>query len=287
MLRVRDCREIVQLVGECRELGDDRLVWREHFVASLARLVDADLGSVGEMQGCRSLKVRDRGVIHWHQPGLVDPAVADAAMTEFRRDPACAPTLLDYLGRNPLNEGLCLSRRQIVDDRDWYASRDYQVIHRPCGLDHILWCFRPIEPGVDGETSSGLILTRASGRPDFSGRERLIIREAHAALVPLIGGPLARFADRSAADLPPRVRQVLTCLLEGDGDKQIAQRLGVSILTVNQYTKVIYRHFRVPGRVGLLSRWVRRGWRHPASVELSERGEIASTAVQFGGSQGV
>jgi DNA-binding CsgD family transcriptional regulator len=213
-------------------------------------------------------------VTHWQRSGLVDSATIGAAMTEFRRDPACAPTLLDYLGRNPLDEGLCLSRRQVVADRDWYRSRDFQIIHRPCGLDHILWCFRPLRPTVSGEASSGLILARAAGRPDFSGRDRLIIREVHAALAPLIGGPLARFADPSAADLPPRVRQVLACLLEGDGDKQIARRLGVSVLTVNQYTKLIYRHFAVAGRIGLLSRWVRRGWRHPACLELIGRDEI-------------
>jgi DNA-binding CsgD family transcriptional regulator len=272
MLRVGDGRAILQLVGECRELGDDRLVWREHCVASLARLVDADLGSVGEMGGCRSLRVRDLGVTHWTRPGLVEPAAVDAAMTEFRRDPAFAPTLLDYLGHNPLDEGLCLSRRQFVADRDWYASRDYQIIQRPCGLDHILWCFRPIPSAIDGEASSGLILVRAKGRRDFTGRDRLIVREAHAALAPLIGGPLARFEDPCAADLPPRIRQVLACLLEGDGDKQIARRLGLSALTVNQYTKVIYRHFAVAGRVGLLSRWVRRGWRNPASLGSTDGG---------------
>jgi DNA-binding NarL/FixJ family response regulator len=61
-------------------------------------------------------------------------------------------------------------------------------------------------------------------------------------------------------DLPPRVRQVLRCLLEGDGDKQIAVRLGLTRHTVNQYTKLLFRHFGVASRTELLARWVRRGF---------------------------
>lgn len=101
---------------------------------------------------------------------------------------------------------------------------------------------------------------RAHGRSDFTARDRLIVREAHAALSPLIGGPLARFAEPSPLDLAPRARQVLGCSLEGDGDEQIAARLKLSRFTVNQYTRLIFRHFGVSSRPELLARWVRRMW---------------------------
>jgi DNA-binding NarL/FixJ family response regulator len=87
-----------------------------------------------------------------------------------------------------------------------------------------------------------------------------LVREAHAALVPLVGGALARFTDPSPGDLSARTGQVLACLLEGDSDKQIAKRLGLSRYTVNGHTKVIYRHFGVQSRMELLARWVRRGY---------------------------
>jgi DNA-binding CsgD family transcriptional regulator len=51
---------------------------------------------------------------------------------------------------------------------------------------------------------------------------------------------------------------VLRCLLEGDGDKQIAARLGLTRHTMNQYVKTIFRHFGVQSRAELLARWVRR-----------------------------
>ena len=50
---------------------------------------------------------------------------------------------------------------------------------------------------------------------------------AVATLVPLVGGPLARFTEPSPAGLPLRARQVLRCLLEGDSDKQVGLRLGL------------------------------------------------------------
>jgi DNA-binding CsgD family transcriptional regulator len=129
-------------------------------------------------------------------------------------------------------------------------------------MDHTLWCFRSI-PGAPSDENSGIILCRARGEPNFDLRERVLIREALATLGPLVGGPLARFSDPSPHDLAPRVRQVLACLLQGDADKQVASRLKISPFTVNQYTKTIYRHFRVRGRVELMARWLRRGWPLP------------------------
>ncbi|HEY3789085.1 MAG TPA: helix-turn-helix transcriptional regulator [Urbifossiella sp.] len=71
---------------------------------------------------------------------------------------------------------------------------------------------------------------------------------------------MSAYHEPSPAKLSPRMRQVLKCLLEGDSDKQVAARLGISTNTVNQYVKGIYSHFHVMSRTELLSRWVRRGW---------------------------
>src|SRR5258707_157206 len=94
----------------------------------------------------------------------------------------------------------------------------------------------------------------------FSARHKAFVRELHIAVAGWIGGQLARFIDPSPSALSRRARQVLRCLLDGDGDKQIARRLGISHFTVNQYAKVIFEHFGVSSRPELLARWVRRGW---------------------------
>jgi len=73
-----------------------------------------------------------------------------------------------------------------------------------------------------------------------------------------VGTALARFSDPSPSDLPPRTRQVLACLLEGDSDKLIAKRLGMSGYTVNGHTKVIFQQIGVQTRMELLALWSRR-----------------------------
>jgi len=259
-LRSGDVRAIWQLAGECRELGDERLVWREHWVSRVAALTGSDLGHFGEMAGCRVLKPVDLGVACWGwQSGFTDPSVVQTHLKEFRSDPGYSPAMIEHLRRHAAEPGVCLSRREVVPDRAWYASADFQVVQRAFGVDHILWCFRPIS-GAGPDECSGVVLNREKNRRDFSARDRELVREASALVAPLIGGPLARFADPSPLDLAPRAREVLACLLEGDGDKQIAGRLGLAAHTVNEYTKVIYRHFGVRGRSELMARWIRRGW---------------------------
>jgi DNA-binding NarL/FixJ family response regulator len=110
---------------------------------------------------------------------------------------------------------------------------------------------------------SMLVLVRAAGEPDFAPRARAIVRELHSQVAPLIEGPLAGYQDPSPDGLSPRARQVLRSLLEGDGDKQAAARLGLSRHTVNFYVRRIFGHFGVAARAELMACWTRRGWGLP------------------------
>lgn len=67
----------------------------------------------------------------------------------------------------------------------------------------------------------------------------------------------ARRADADNADLSPRMRETLNCLLAGDSEKQAAAKLGVSQHTVHVYVKQLYRKFNVNSRGELLARWVK------------------------------
>ena len=62
----------------------------------------------------------------------------------------------------------------------------------------------------------------------------------------------------STAGLPPRVAEALRHLLTGDGEKQVAGRMGVSQHTVHGHVKKLYRHFNVSSRGELLALHVRR-----------------------------
>jgi DNA-binding CsgD family transcriptional regulator len=257
-LRLHDLRAIYHLVGECRDLGDDPVGWRRHLFAELGRMTRAALVAGGEVAR-RGPELRPVGTVDLGWENGFDRAALIAGLSGVGANLLINPQFVAYFRQFPVPGGAGLTRQDLVPDRDWHRSWYFGAIHEPIGIGHVLVSFVPIG-GAPGEYS-GVTLSRAAGnRRDFGLRDRALVREAHAVIAPLVGRALARHTEPSPAALPPRVRQVLRCLLEGDGDKQVAKRLGISGYTVNQYVKVIFAHFGVQSRTELLARWVRRGW---------------------------
>lgn len=256
-LRARDLRDLFRLTGECRELGDDPAAWHHHWFASLARMVGADLAVGGE-----ATVVRGRheivGGFDWGWENGFNRAAYLQLLSEITDDVSGRELYSAYAAHPAGQSGAGLSRKDILTDRDWHHSSDY-ALYSVIGVDHTLSCVRPV-PGLPGSVSALVLYRPLGAEQDFSGRHRRIVEESYAQLTPLYGGALARHVDPSPSQLPPRVREVLRCLLEGDGDKQVAKRLGISPYTVNEYTKQIYRHFRVAGRAELLALWIRRAY---------------------------
>lgn len=257
-LRQEDVRTLLRLVGECRELGDHPVAWRQHLCACLGRLTGAAMACVGEFTGGVHSPLNVLGGVDWGWEDGLDRDVWLEALTS-NPDMRDSPVLEQYLQRQGLDDGCGQSRKDLLSDRDWYRSPYYQRIHASIGIDHTLVSFVKV-PGTQEESAALALCRAASDRHDFSLRHRVFLQELQVALKPLIGSVLARFTEPSPADLSPRLRQVLRCLLEGDSDKQIARRLGISGYTVNQYTKTLYRHFGVQGRAELLSLWLRRAY---------------------------
>src|SRR5262249_11236518 len=69
-----------------------------------------------------------------------------------------------------------------------------------------------------------------------------------------LGTRLATYDAPSVSDLPSRFRQVLVCLLQGDSEKQVAGRLGLSPHTIHEYLKRLHERFGVCSRGELLAR---------------------------------
>ncbi len=256
VLRVADVRAVFGLIGECRELGDDPVRWRRHLLVGLGRMTGGGFCVAAEIGDGTQPSRYDIGTVDLGADNGFNRTYWLASLAEFVTDAFFNPLMNAYFDRASL--GVVLPRVELVPDREWYSSFYYQGVHRTLGADAPLICIRPIPNSRDDYC--GLYLLRALKERDYNGRQRAIAAEAMALVTPLIGGPLARFHEPAAADLTPRLRQVLRRLLEGDSDKQIAARLRISPYTVNQYTKAVYRHFGVSARSELLARWVRRGW---------------------------
>jgi DNA-binding CsgD family transcriptional regulator len=257
-LRLRDLRAIYELVHECRDLGDDPDGWQRHYSARLSALTGADLAFGGELAGLKGGRPRPLGAAEWGWERGFDRRYWLRSCELLATDPTYPKIFHGYSRRLVHEDGIALSRTEVVEEATWERSTECQEVYRPTNVRDGLYCFRSISGTVD--EVSGTMLFRAAGGRDFSPREKAVVREAQALVVALVGRALSRFNEPSAADLAPRVREVLRCLLEGDSDKQIAARLEISKYTVNQYVKVIFNHFGVTTRTELLARWIRRGW---------------------------
>jgi DNA-binding CsgD family transcriptional regulator len=260
-LRLRDLRDVYRLIGECRELGHDSRAWRTHAAAGLCDLAGAQVGIVGELHGFRTTTPRMAAVVDHGWTGRQERR----NYLEFLKQhgPANNPQYLP-LCQLPPGGVITRSRRQLVSDAEWYRSDHFHEQRRPSRIDGSLLSLAVTPGGVAGTLSEQpptfvLAANRALGDRLFEKRERLLVHWFHYELAPLIGARLATADTPSASSLSPRQRQVLECLLEGESEKQVARRLGLSQHTVHQYVKSVYRHFRVRSRGELLARWVRTG----------------------------
>jgi DNA-binding CsgD family transcriptional regulator len=257
-LRADDYRTVLRLTHDCRDLGDSPAAWGALLASNVGRLTGAVIVTVSETAPAAG-GYAFRGGADWGWGNGLDLDLLGALQSAHDWEMRFHPQIDAYLARPEAADGSALARGDLVGDEDWYQSPYFRDVHDPLRFGHNIVSFLtpPDSPGV---CLSINLCRGASERRDFTPRLKALVREVNAAVAPLLGGPLARFDEPSASDLPSRVREVLQCLLEGDGDKQVAARLGVSRYTVNEYTKRIYQHFGVQGRAELLARWVRRGW---------------------------
>lgn len=253
-VRLRDVRDICRVVGECEESWADPSVWWAHLLREACRLTGAQVGVGFEL----------RGVVPECSPEVLAAADLGWADSESRRFyvesmagrgltiQPCYPDLIRAF-RN--RRCVTFLREQLMSDRDWYVSEMFNDYARHGRTDHyVVSLHRLEEPGV----VSLLNVNRMLNEPPLGGRERRVIDLLHAELAPRIGTRLATWRHRGLHGLSPRQRQTLDRLLEGDGEKQIAYRLGLSRSTVHEYITAVYRHFGVSGRGELLAYFLRR-----------------------------
>ncbi|MGH7277249.1 MAG: helix-turn-helix transcriptional regulator [Candidatus Rokuibacteriota bacterium] len=147
------------------------------------------------------------------------------------------------------------TRRQLVSDTEWYRSVVFNEYLRPIGIGHRL---KSVCQVSDGGAISVIDVQRALGEQDFSPREQRLLDVFHGELGRLIGHSLVSVTEPSVEELSPRLRQTLACLLEGDSEKQVAARLGLSHATTHQYVTALYRRFGVRSRAQLLAHALKR-----------------------------
>jgi DNA-binding NarL/FixJ family response regulator len=149
----------------------------------------------------------------------------------------------------------------------WYRSRAWEY-QRLNGVAEQLASVCQVS---DDGAIAVLTLFRAAGERGFSAREQRLASFFFGELGRLVGNSLVGATEPGPDKLSPRLRQTLACLLEGDSEKQVAARLGLSYATAHQYVTALYRHFKVQSRAQLLAHVFRRMGR--AGAWARPRGE--------------
>jgi DNA-binding CsgD family transcriptional regulator len=262
-LSLRDVRAVFRLVGECRELGPDVAEWRRHLIAGLCRLTGAQVGLVGELEYSRRAWLQP---LHVEDVGWACPADRRRVLDEFLASGLYGRDLSAerFFGKAPL-ASWTVRREQIISDREWRHSVVFNDFVRRGGLDLGILSRQPMGRG---DRANALILYPRSGEAPLPERGRRLVHLTQQELGPLLGTALAVAGDPGWSALPPRWRQALDCLLDGDSEGQAALRLGISRLTLHDYVRGLYRHFGVSSRGELLAFFLRRygsarPWRGP------------------------
>ena len=254
LLRVEDIREAYRLIGDCRDLASVPELWQQRMFDGLLALVGADRATGGEAAWVgpeKQLKLLSTNLSGFEQGSLehllayndylrVNGPVLDPFLTALRDLPG------------PLNTR---ARRQVVSTRDWYRSELFNEFFRPADCNHQL--VSSFATSANGAICCIGLHRRVRGR-DFSEREQRLLHFFHAELGALIGRVLVSVTDQRPDGLPPRLRQTLHFLLQGDSEKQVAGRLRVSQSTAHEYITALYRRFRVHSRAELMAYAMKR-----------------------------
>ena len=230
--------------------GADPIAWRQHLTEQLPALMQC------QMSMCHEFKIAGKPFedpfwlmpLHWADFGWATPSdrrplEEHIATGRPEEGPHVTPELLarriktahwsGALGRNGWQKTMFFNEYVKKTHLD-----DGIMIHHQTGPGQVRW----------------LWVNRALNDRAFGGRDRRWMTLLNLELARLLGSRLARIGEPTVTDLSPRQRDVLICLMEGDSEKQVAQRLNLSQHTVHDYVKVLHTRFGVRSRGELLAR---------------------------------
>jgi DNA-binding CsgD family transcriptional regulator len=248
-VRLADLGRAYRLVHDCRDVGGDPDGWAPVLAEGMRTLIDAPLVLIG--------KVFLTGV----RPRLV--FLADRGWATSAHRAAWQRRFVveeDYDGLETYHRFLAIparlktrSRGQLIADAEWYRSFEFNEVQRPIGIDDLVASAGLTDADPSGPVLFSFVGFRPPGDPPIPARQRRLVRLFHAELTRHLGRSIVLDPADPFAGLQPRLRRTLDSLLEGDGEKQVAARLGLSRNTVHEYVKALHRHFDVSSRAELMA----------------------------------
>lgn len=242
-----DVQAILRLVGGAAELWYQPQLQRQFTLDALCTLLQAKVA-----------------VCYTFGDRLIGGPTACGPLTQVGLDDAGRGVFETYLAsgapRDPVLDVLVplegrvktLTRPDAVTDEQWYASPHFAEVRRPLGVDGALYV-KIVAASIGQQTI--VMLTRAAGEPPFTDRDAYLCELCLSEMAwPYT--PHVDYTDPRIDALQPRLKKVMRHLLEGDSEKQVALKLGLSPHSVHQYVKQLYAQLEVCSRGELLAQWV-------------------------------
>lgn len=268
MLGLEEARTLIALTGELGEIRDQGLRGR-HLAERLCGVFHAKVCCIGEVPR----RSRDHAMpwVPYAEHGWLDSAQRRALFAAVD-DPQSEDVMMLRLAGCHDAE-LTGSRRELVSDDDWYASR-YTAEHRAnAGLDDQLFS---VSASLERDGWLGVIgLHRERNDRPFAENESLMLKALHSALaLKFWRGALRTGGTGSAAGesegwatLTDAQRRLLPFLVQGLSEREIAERIGRSRHTVHDHVLAIYRQLQVRNRVELVLKAREDGFDGPIPPE--------------------
>jgi Bacterial regulatory proteins, luxR family len=244
-ISARRVRGLLALFNEAAEIRGDLPARRAHLVRGIARLLGvAFTGTVVD----EDFRPGGRGRLSALAAHGLDGSSTDVLSVLVEEGTARHPALRRAMLVDDYSEPLVWRRRERLGDREWFRDSyvvDY-VMRRHLG-EGIFGAAR-----IDARSVLGVGAMREARDPAFTD-EDLALFEAYAdGARPMWCEPDP--AERLGRKLPPRLRALLTQMLSGLSEKEIAAKLGLTWSTVHTYTRQLYRALGVSSRAQLLMR---------------------------------
>lgn len=248
-VRFRDLRDAYRLIHDARDVGHDPAAWPRVLAGGMARLAHAQVAIAAEFRfdpADRPTQARVLVDVGWASPATRDDWYREIYQRGGFRD---VPIMHRYAAL-PGRLVTC-PRARLLGDADWYGSVEYNEIFRRQMVDDFVNCHTRT---ADRSGLFGFQFIRPARDRRFNPSERRLVRLFMTEVDRYLGTALAREPPRTEFEsLPPRLRQVLGCLLDGDGEKQAATRLGISRHTAHEYVAALYRRLGVNSRAELFA----------------------------------
>lgn len=248
-----DLLDVSALMEECQERWYDPVAWQEHLVERARALIGSDFCAFQLSHGTDAATVAFReGTITGRQDAAVE-----RLFCEHMREGAAMYPMYPQPARDLVRDGWCtatfaehLAAANYPETGQHFVER----FHRPVAVTHSLHAACVVMPGWTATLSA----MRTGRARDYSGRQRDLATAISAAITARCNSRLALATQHTCPTLAPRERDVLSSLLEGDSEKQVAARLQLSAATVHEYVGALYRRFAVHSRGELMAIFLRR-----------------------------